>query len=166
MKSHPQFRSFQSMTDATQQRVDQVIRSVFAAVGDHICQHCIIEDVARECRAEGIQVSRVNVERRVKDLWNAIEPEGRQSMNTTDGGMPMNKQPLTRKDLDPLVCSTPGCDCEGDLVLHSRCHPDAATWARYNKATGNLELSCAVCEHVIAVIGVAGETAGRGAILQ
>ena len=161
MKSQPPFRSFQSMTDATQQRVDQVIRAVFAAVGDHICQHCIIEDVVRECRAEGIWVSRVNVERRVKDLW---EP-----MTTTDdsqGGKPMNKQPLTRKDLDPLVCATPGCDCEGDLVLHSRCHPDAATWAKYNKGTGNLELSCAVCEHVIAVIGVASDAGGSGAILQ
>jgi hypothetical protein len=78
----------------------------------------------------------------------------------------MNKPALTRKDLDPLVCSTPGCACEGNFIMHSRCHPDDPTWVTYNKTTGNLELSCATCEHVIAVIGVAREAGSIGAILQ
>jgi hypothetical protein len=51
---------------------------------------------------------------------------------------------LTRTDLDASGCGTPNCDHDHSvLYLHGRCHPAAATRARYVKATGHADTSIA-----------------------
>lgn len=62
---------------------------------------------------------------------------------------------VTREVLDGMGCQMPGCDhtAHDGLVLHARCHLDAATWATYHD--GVLTISCAVCERVIVRLAVA-----------
>lgn len=61
---------------------------------------------------------------------------------------------LTRAQLDDMVCGIPGCThSEHPLYLHSRCHPDVPTWARYED--GEVIITCAKCVKVVAVIEVA-----------
>jgi len=71
---------------------------------------------------------------------------------------------LTRNELGKMGCGTPGCDHDHSVVyLNQRCHPSAATWASYNKRTGNLTIACAECEKPIAEIAVAmGQRHGFG----
>lgn len=63
---------------------------------------------------------------------------------------------LTRKDLDPLLCSNPECkdpNCSRELFLHSHCHPEHVPTACYIKATGSLKFTCSVCDkHVLEVL--------------
>jgi hypothetical protein len=62
--------------------------------------------------------------------------------------------PLTRADLDRTTCDSPGCNCStGGIYFHSRCHPDAPTWARYENSI--LTVECAVCETTVTEIVVA-----------
>jgi hypothetical protein len=61
---------------------------------------------------------------------------------------------LTQADLKDAVCKTPGCECDGVLVFHSKCHPDSPTWTQYHK-DGFLEVFCAECAHIVAQIEVA-----------
>lgn len=65
---------------------------------------------------------------------------------------------LTRRDLDAMRCSKPGCECGGALVLRSRCHPRAATWATYNQAIGGLVITCCLCGARITTIAVAQQS--------
>jgi hypothetical protein len=63
---------------------------------------------------------------------------------------------LTRSDLEKVRCSNP--DCAGDhsvIFLHPHCHPEASTWASFNKNTGALTLECAECETLVASVLVA-----------
>jgi hypothetical protein len=65
---------------------------------------------------------------------------------------------LHREDLDALTnrCSVPGCTRtrhDGEIWLHSRCHPSAPTWACYRG--GRLRIECARCKRPIATIKVA-----------
>jgi hypothetical protein len=54
------------------------------------------------------------------------------------------------KDLK-CPCGVPGC--EDPLYMHSKCHPEAPTWARY--FDGVLTIECSVCRKVIAEFAVA-----------
>lgn len=63
---------------------------------------------------------------------------------------------LTREQLDKLGCNTPGCTCDdSELVIRSRCHDEAPTWAWYDKRDGTLTVKCAVCDSTVAVVQVA-----------
>lgn len=66
-------------------------------------------------------------------------------------------KPLTRADLDPLGCETPGCDhtAHDGLVLHSNCHPETPTWTSYHANSGTIHVECAQCGHRILAIAVA-----------
>jgi hypothetical protein len=52
-------------------------------------------------------------------------------------------------DLDQLGCADPGCADPGChhpvLYLNQLCHPDSATFARYEKVTHHLVIECARC---------------------
>ncbi len=61
---------------------------------------------------------------------------------------------LTQQDLNPMRCATPGCDCDGTLVLSPRCHPRAGVKALYHK-DGFIQLSCNHCGQLIENIEVA-----------
>jgi hypothetical protein len=63
---------------------------------------------------------------------------------------------LTRAELDQMVCGTPDCDHsahDGPLVFHSQCHPEAPTWAEYDR--GILTITCAECEALLCQVEVA-----------
>jgi hypothetical protein len=63
---------------------------------------------------------------------------------------------LTQRELNKAVCSNPSCNEEhGPLVLHARCHPDAGTWAVYDKGTGVLSFRCGACEQKVVEVAVA-----------
>lgn len=64
---------------------------------------------------------------------------------------------VSRRELDPLRCGRPGCDCPGPLVLTSRCHPRRPVIISYDWTTGLLTVRCARCEAWIADIAVAAE---------
>ena len=68
-------------------------------------------------------------------------------------------KPLSTHDLDGMQCSTPGCDCgahDGEMWIHAKCHPDSPTYACYHSATGNLDITCAKCNQLVASIAVSG----------
>ncbi len=73
----------------------------------------------------------------------------------------MTEQPVRfAEDLDRLGCIVPGCDHtthDGEIYLHSRCHPDASTWTSYR--AGVLSVSCAVCRLQICAVAVATRAA-------
>jgi LSD1 subclass zinc finger protein len=58
---------------------------------------------------------------------------------------------LTRRELDPMRCSVP--DCEGELFLHSSCHPGTAVSVSY--FDGALTVRCATCDAYVTTIAVA-----------
>ena len=67
--------------------------------------------------------------------------------------------PLSRVELDKLVCSIPGCKephGHGPLFLHAVCHPKQPQFVRYCFG-GILELRCAVCQLATAEILIAAE---------
>lgn len=62
---------------------------------------------------------------------------------------------ITREYLDSASCD--GCDdpdCDGELFIHSRCHPEAAPWASYKD--GVVTFACGECREPIVAIQVAG----------
>ena len=71
--------------------------------------------------------------------------------------MTSSERPLTRSDLDKLVC---GCGAlHGPLVFRSACHMSAPTWVQYDKDAlpGVLEILCSECDAVVGRVRVAGE---------
>lgn len=65
-------------------------------------------------------------------------------------------QPLTQSMLDPMGCETPNCGHDhSTLFLNARCHPGGGLEAEYIKATGELKLSCVVCNRPLTSIMVA-----------
>ena len=71
----------------------------------------------------------------------------------------MRSTVLTRHQLDVAECGNPNCDHSDHrhLVLHSQCHPEMPTWARYDKVTGILTLTCAVCDKPVSGLKIAGD---------
>lgn len=70
---------------------------------------------------------------------------------------------LLRHELDGARCSEPTCDHKGHdgaLFLHSACHPNAATEARFF-ASGALEIYCKKCEAFIVRIAIGHEDTER-----
>ena len=55
------------------------------------------------------------------------------------------------------------CGCEGPLYFHSRCHPQAPTWAVLH-GKDKLMIICAVCDKPIATMDVANMEAYHGQI--
>lgn len=66
--------------------------------------------------------------------------------------------PLYKEDLKGLVCPCGVPGCESPMVIHSRCHPDRATWVSYYD--GILTVKCSVCEQVLAEVFVASKYPG------
>jgi hypothetical protein len=64
---------------------------------------------------------------------------------------------LTRRELDLLSCSTPGCrTSHGPLAMHSSCHTGEPVWAWYS--SGVIEIHCGVCRRLVVRVAVeAGE---------
>ena len=63
---------------------------------------------------------------------------------------------LSQKQLNATGCSKPNCDHDHTvLFLHSVCHPNAGTRARYNKLTGLLTIVCKRCDMLVAEVKVA-----------
>jgi hypothetical protein len=58
--------------------------------------------------------------------------------------------PLDRKELESLGCDCDECQESEIAFLHSHCHPDAPTWAVYNRRSGVLRIDCAQCGKFIA----------------
>lgn len=63
--------------------------------------------------------------------------------------------PKTRRDLDPLKCGAPGCDCSGPLILSGRCHLGKPVRVSYDWTTGVLTVTCSVCGKLVTTIAVA-----------
>ena len=63
--------------------------------------------------------------------------------------------PLTRRELDPMKCGTPGCDCAGPLILSARCHLKKGLLVEYDWTTGLLTIACVVCRRPVCAIAVA-----------
>lgn len=50
-------------------------------------------------------------------------------------------------------CQVPGCDCKtGEMVLASRCHPDAGSKVVVDVSKGTMRISCSVCDQTVMVI--------------
>lgn len=61
---------------------------------------------------------------------------------------------VTREQLDQMRCGHEhheGDDC-GPLWMHSNCHPEKPTWARYEN--GTLRIECSKCKREILTVGV------------
>jgi len=58
-------------------------------------------------------------------------------------------------DLDALACACGQPDCPEQVYFHSRCHPKAPTWARYDKKTRTITIECSVCKQELIVASVA-----------
>lgn len=71
------------MTTTTQDRVDRIVRAVFAYAGSEICRHCIIAAVHDRAREQGLRISYSNAKARVRALWN--EPR-----SAADDATPIN----------------------------------------------------------------------------
>jgi hypothetical protein len=61
----------------------------------------------------------------------------------------------SRRELDPMKCGTPGCECAGPLILCGRCHPGRPVRVSYDWTTGLLTGRCAKCEQHVFSIAVA-----------
>jgi hypothetical protein len=67
----------------------------------------------------------------------------------------MNKA-LTQVELNASGCGMPDCGHDHSvLILHSRCHTRAGTWAEYEKASGILTIKCARCQKIVAQLKIA-----------
>lgn len=62
---------------------------------------------------------------------------------------------LTRVELDPMRCGTPGCDCAGPLTFSPVCHVAAPVFVEYNWITGLLSMECAICGKPVCKVSVA-----------
>lgn len=62
---------------------------------------------------------------------------------------------LTRKQLDLMGCSTPGCECrEGPMMINSKCHPGQPVFAGYDAEEGVLVLTCSIDSQFVAKVAV------------
>jgi hypothetical protein len=65
---------------------------------------------------------------------------------------------LSRKQLDAAGCGVPNCGHDHTVIfLHGACHPNAGTWASYNKLTGRLTIACKRCKKLVAEVKVADQ---------
>ena len=68
---------------------------------------------------------------------------------------------LGREELDRAAaagCTMPGCDHQhhdGTVYFHGKCHPQARVDCKYQFGTGQLVVTCAVCQREIARVLVA-----------
>lgn len=66
---------------------------------------------------------------------------------------------LTQGELNATGCNVPTCTTHsehvGDLWLHGRCHPSSGSRVRYEKASGEIEVTCRKCNALIARVLVA-----------
>lgn len=62
--------------------------------------------------------------------------------------------PLSRRALDAMACSEPGCDCAGDLYMHSACHPGWPTWSVYSDGVLRIECAEPGCKKMIVEVVV------------
>ena len=92
------------MDSTTQDQLDRIVRAVFDSPAGECCQDCIIKEIHRQARRQHLRVSGWNVKARVKALWTPAEPP-----------VVVTPPPLTREELDAERCSTPGCECGGEL---------------------------------------------------
>jgi len=67
---------------------------------------------------------------------------------------------LSRRELDPMKCGSPGCECPGPLILNARCHPRRPVEASYDWTTGLLTVRCVTCQRLVCRIAVADTVAG------
>lgn len=54
-------------------------------------------------------------------------------------------------------CSSPGCDCKGEMYIHAVCHPYGQIDAKIIE-NGNIEIGCRECGNPIVGIEVANVT--------
>lgn len=72
----------------------------------------------------------------------------------------MRVKPLTQIELDIGLaggCERPGCDHKDHsnlIYLHTRCHPKAPPWAKYEHG-GTIMLECSLCRRPLVRIAVA-----------
>jgi len=65
---------------------------------------------------------------------------------------------LTRLQLDIAGCGQPNCNHDHSvLFLHAACHPNAGTWAKYDKPSGALIIECKRCKKLVVQVKVADE---------
>jgi hypothetical protein len=63
---------------------------------------------------------------------------------------------LTQHELNTKGCSNPDCDHDHSILYISPgCHDDGGTVIRYEKTTGEIVISCDVCERDVVRILVA-----------
>ena len=64
------------------------------------------------------------------------------------------KYPFSCEELDQIGCANPECREDHRVIyFHSKCHPDAGTWASFDKATGTVTIECLLCrKHLIEVL--------------
>ena len=65
---------------------------------------------------------------------------------------------LFLEDLSNMVCANPDCthkNHSGSMYIHSKCHPEAPTWVRYDRDTAMATVICVQCEREIAEIAIA-----------
>ncbi len=68
--------------------------------------------------------------------------------------------PLTTQALDDATsggCQHPDCNCQGKLVITSRCHPGKGTNVIYQKGDGFISVTCHVCDSLIVQLAIAVE---------
>lgn len=70
----------------------------------------------------------------------------------------IHRMPLYRDDLDGRPCELceRSADHEHRMVLNARCHPNEGLSVDY--VDGNLEIFCAVCEEIVAIVAVAKQS--------
>lgn len=68
---------------------------------------------------------------------------------------PVRTTGMSRAELDPIRCGTPGCECGGPLFLSPVCHQGGPVLVSYDWTTGLLTVTCADCERFVASIVVA-----------
>jgi len=65
-------------------------------------------------------------------------------------------KPLTRRELDAVKCTTPGCDHsthdKGGLLLKAACHARGGTIVAYEN--GVVTVTCAICTRFVVAIVV------------
>jgi hypothetical protein len=65
---------------------------------------------------------------------------------------------LSRRELDPMKCGNPKCNCPGPLIVSPRCHPSRPVFAEYDWTTGCLTMRCSKCAQLVCRIAVAEDT--------
>ena len=65
---------------------------------------------------------------------------------------------MSHNHIGGVKCEVCGCS-DGEIIMHSRCHPNAPTWASLNGDL--LKIECAECNRVICYFVVASEPLAR-----